>query len=92
MIKNKKKKGTIQFAVQPEHKTKKVFLAGTFNDWTPERMTKRKGGMYVSNRKLEPGDYRYKFVIDGQWMSDNDNPIQVPNPFGSTDSIVHVKA
>ena len=54
-------------------------------------MTKKKDGTFVANRQLEPGDYRYRFVIDGQWVPDSDNPSQAPNPYGSVDSVVHVK-
>ena len=87
---NNGNKGTVRFAVQPASKVIEVLLAGTFNDWKPERMAKRKDGTFVSTKSLAPGEYKYKFVIDGQWMPDSDNPRQVPNPYGSMDSIVHI--
>ena len=90
MINDVKKKGTVQFAVHPESNAKKVLLAGTFNDWQPQRMTKKKDGTFVSNQQLAPGEYRYRFVIDGKWVPDNDNPARVPNPYGSVDSVVQI--
>lgn len=90
MINSGKDKGKVQFAVQPASKAKQVMLAGTFNNWTPENMAKQKDGTFVASKSLAPGDYKYKFVVDGQWMPDSDNPRQMPNPFGSVDSVVHV--
>jgi len=48
---------------------KKVFLAGTFNDWNEGSipMTKGKDGNWITNLELSPGHYEYKFVIDGKW-------------------------
>ena len=90
MIKTGRGKGTIRFAVHPAGKVSEVMLAGTFNDWHPEKMTRQKGGVYAVSKSLAPGDYKYKFVVDGKWLPDGDNPRQVPNPFGSVDSVVHV--
>jgi len=90
MIDNGKNKGTVRFAVQPAQKARQVLLAGTFNNWTPEKMAKQKDGTFVASKTLAPGEYKYKFVIDGQWMPDCDNPRQIPNPYGSVDSVVHV--
>ncbi len=48
---------------------KKVFLAGTFNDWSDSDtpMTKGKDGNWNTSLHLSPGHYEYKFVIDGKW-------------------------
>ena len=85
-----KNKGTTRFAVQPARKVNEVLLAGTFNDWKPEKMAKQKDGTFAASKSLAPGDYKYKFVIDGQWVPDSSNPRHVPNPYGSVDSVVHV--
>jgi 1,4-alpha-glucan branching enzyme len=87
---NNGSKGTVRFAVQPASKVTEVLLAGTFNNWKPEKMAKQKNGAFVASKSLAPGDYKYKFVIDGKWVPDSDNPRQIPNPFGSMDSVVHV--
>ncbi len=90
MINSGKNKGTVRFAVQPASKVAEVMLAGTFNDWKPEKMAKQKNGTFIASKSLAPGDYKYKFVIDGQWLPDSDNPRQIPNPYGSVDSVVHI--
>jgi hypothetical protein len=53
-------------------------------------MAKQKDGTFAASKSLAPGDYKYKFVIDGQWVPDSSNPRHVPNPYGSVDSVVHV--
>ena len=43
-------------------------IAGDFNGWTPEPMT-RAGGRWVWRGALEPGVYEYAFVdADGEWF------------------------
>ena len=51
-----------------------VYLAGDFNNWNPtlEKM-ERIGNSFQSILFIEPGVYRYKFVVDGEWRLDPDN-------------------
>jgi len=54
---------------------KSVILAGTFNDWNEAelRMDKTSAGWKISYA-LSPGNYEYKFIVDGEWITDPDNP------------------
>jgi 1,4-alpha-glucan branching enzyme len=76
--------------LKPE--AKEVYLVGEFNDWDPrsDRMTKRQGAFQKAKR-LAPGEYQYKFLIDGQWYCDPAASKQVPNKFGTSNSVVRVK-
>lgn len=83
---------TFSFRADPNSK---VFLAGSFNDWSPtaEPMADEKGkGLFSVSLPLEPGDYQYKFVVDGTWRLDEKNPEWVQNEHGTLNSIKHVKA
>ena len=73
---------------------KSVFIAGSFNDWKPEKkMTdKNNDGVYRCQLRLVPGEYQYKFVVDGLWCLDPVNPNFVPNEMGSLNSVLCVKA
>ena len=51
-----------------------VKLAGQFNEWSPELMEKQEDGSWSRMLKLVPGKYMYKFVIDGEWMVNDDLP------------------
>ena len=68
-----------------------VFLAGSFNNWIPVRMTKQKSGQYVLIMKLSEGSYEYRFIIDGVWRHDPDHGNYVQNALGSFNSEVVVE-
>ena len=50
-----------------------------------------KAGVYTATVKLAPGDYQYKFVIDGTWCADPENLDFVRNEHGTLNSVVVVK-
>jgi hypothetical protein len=53
-------------------------------------MTHQKDGTYRKRLQLPPGQYRYKFLIDGQWFEDPEAEAQLPNAFGTLDSLVRL--
>lgn len=69
-----------------------VFVAGTFNDWEPQRLALRadnKGG-WETELVLPPGDYEYRFFVDGEWTDDPLACRVVPNPYGGVNAVLHV--
>jgi hypothetical protein len=72
---------------------KKVLLAGDFNNWsavsTPMQATGRRGE-WVMSLPLDRGRYRYRFVVDGQWMTDPHNAYVETNQFGELNNIIDV--
>ena len=48
------------------HNGSDVWIAGTFNEWIPQPMSKRNNS-WVQTFSLEPGAWVYKFVVDGEW-------------------------
>ena len=72
---------------------REVFIVGSFNDWQPGRKMEDKNsdGTYRCCLLLPPGEYQYKFIIDGMWRSDPLNPNFLPNEFGSLNSVLIVK-
>ena len=86
-------KKAVTFTVHAE-KGKAVYLAGDFNQWDPaaKKMAyKAKDGIYAATVKLVPGEYQYKFVIDGTWCADPENVNSVQNDQGTFNSVVIVK-
>ncbi len=86
-------KKAVTFTVHAE-KGKAVYLAGSFNEWstTAKKMAyKAAGGLYSATVKLVPGEYQYKFVIDGTWCADPENENSVKNDQGTFNSVVVVK-
>jgi hypothetical protein len=48
----------------------------------------RAGRVWTSVLRLQPGRYRYRYVIDGQWRSDPMNAQVEPSPFGGDNSVL----
>lgn len=71
---------------------KEVLLAGDFTGWekTPIKLRKGERGDWHATIKLRPGQYRYKFVVDGQWQDDPHSTASCPNPFGTCDSVLEI--
>ncbi len=69
-----------------------VSLAGDFSDWQPEAypMRRFKDGNWKKSLKLKPGRYEYRFVVDGQWWTDPENPSRQYNPYGQENSVLIV--
>jgi len=88
MLTKGSKKGTIRFTIMPDASPKSVQLAGDFNGWKPAQMRGGKNGAFEVEVPLSSDAHQYKFVIDGQWVPDPDTIARVPNPYGTTNSVV----
>jgi chromosome partitioning protein len=73
---------------------KEVFLAGEFNNWQTNDASRmsQNNGTWRKKLNLKAGKYRYRFVIDGNWVEDNSNPLKEVNPYGSVDSLIEISA
>jgi chromosome partitioning protein len=70
-----------------------VKIAGTFNNWntSEESLMERKGdGTWSKCVYLAPGTYQYRFLIDDEWVADQNNANQVNNPFGGKNSVIKI--
>ena len=70
-----------------------VRLAGTFNEWSPEAtpLTYAGDGEWAVWLMLAPGEYKYRFVVDGVWHADPLATENAANPYGGMDSMLTVK-
>ncbi len=71
----------------------KVQLAGDFNGWNPESSDMEKvsdKGQWQLSIPVEPGSYRYRLVVDGQWQQDPYNEKAEMNPYGDFNSLLEV--
>ncbi|MFO7914089.1 MAG: glycogen-binding domain-containing protein [Candidatus Krumholzibacteriales bacterium] len=72
-----------------------VAIAGNFNNWSKSAdqlsFDERKG-LWEIVIPLPPGEYEYKFVIDGkEWIADPGNPEVTGDGFGGYNSIIEVE-
>ena len=74
-----------------------VRIAGDFNGWVPDRgvrsliASEGQERVWTKVLTLEPGTYQYRYVVDGEWREDPNNPQTAPGPTGQPNSILHVR-
>lgn len=72
---NKPRLRHIRFKLNGFENAKEVFVSGTFNSWSPTNTPMEKeGNSWVATVETEPGETGYKFIVDGKWITDPDNP------------------
>lgn len=81
-----KRKVAFSFAA-PEAQT--VSLAGDFTDWqqAPISLKKDKDGLWKGTVALLPGNYEYRFLVDGEWRDDPACAERRPNTFGTENCV-----
>jgi len=74
-----------------------VRIAGDFNGWVPDRGVlsrvedEGEARVWTKVLELEPGTYQYRYVVDGAWQEDPENPQAVPGPGGARNSLLVVR-
>jgi hypothetical protein len=82
---------TADFKLTGHANAKKVYVAGSFNDWKPDEYRLQKNGdLWTLQLVLTAGNYNYKFIVDGQWITDPSNPCYSTEK-GQTNSFIAVK-
>ncbi|MBX7245105.1 MAG: hypothetical protein K1X53_06380 [Candidatus Sumerlaeaceae bacterium] len=72
---------------------KSVSLAGSFNNWDPQKTAMNRGGegKFTVELDLAPGTYGYKFVINGdKWVPDPANPESEDDNYGGRNSVLRI--
>jgi chromosome partitioning protein len=70
-----------------------VQVAGDFSNWKPvgNIMIKQKGNkIWKGTVNLKPGEYQYKFIVDGEWKIDPYNPQVITTDVGVSNSLLIV--
>ena len=70
-----------------------VFVAGTFNKWSPhaDRLTDKGGGVFSKTLHIPRGRHEYKFIVNGQWFTDPKNTVCVSNTYGGMNNVLLVE-
>jgi chromosome partitioning protein len=74
-------------------KANRVLIVGNFNNWVRTgdyHMQRNDDGTWSKEILLAPGVYQYKFLVDDEWMEDQNNPNVVEDPFGGRNSILEI--
>jgi hypothetical protein len=80
----------VTFFIRNNAKANRVNLAGSFNNWDPNilKMMRTDSG-WIANVKLGPGKYWYKFIVDGDWKTDDDNLLRENDGQGNINSVFY---
>lgn len=84
--------GNTVFKLKGFPDAKEVILTGSFNRWDEQKfkMHQTDDGWIIA-LQIKPGEYEYKFIVDGQWMEDPNNPSKRKNEYDGYNSIINVQ-
>ncbi len=84
--------GNVTFTLNGYETARKVVLSGSFNKWDEQMFVMVKtNDCWVLTLKISPGEYQYKFIVDGTWIIDPDNPQKSRNEFNGFNSVINIK-
>jgi hypothetical protein len=84
-------KTNVHFRLPGFTNARKAFLSGSFNNWKPNglEMQKTASGWELP-LYLSEGTYTYKYVADGNWITDPINIDKVPNEHNDYNSVIRL--
>ncbi|WP_299336361.1 hypothetical protein [uncultured Psychroserpens sp.] len=83
----------VTFLLKGYQDAERIILAGSFNDWNEDDIEMEKGdkGYWICRLPLPAGKHYYKFIIDGNWILDPENPVKEYDGKGNINSVFMVK-
>jgi len=65
----------VTFELNGFDKATEIYVTGSFNDWKAQEVKlERKGNVWTGTTDTEPGKISYKFIVDGNYITDPANP------------------
>lgn len=81
--------GNVTFRLRGFANAKVVAVAGDFNSWNQSQfLFAREGDEWVCRVSLPAGTYQYKFIVDGNWLTDPHNSQSVHDRRGFENSLL----
>ena len=81
----------VEFNYFSDNENLNVFVMGNFNDWSRNsHPLDYINGAYNLSKNFTPGNYEYKFVVDGNEILDNNNLDSIPNGLGGWNNTFQV--
>lgn len=80
-----------KFVLSGFQKASRVYVAGSFNGWSPKdaAMQKTSNGWELPVF-LPEGTHTYRYVVDNRWMEDPGNGDKLRNEFGEYNSVLRI--
>ena len=75
----------------PHSNVSSVMVAGDFNSWNPNGYNfSKKDNYWEYTLEIEPGNYAYQIIVDGNWIKDPHNNEVLENGYGGYNSLMRV--
>lgn len=82
--------GLTRFFLPGNLGAKRVLLSGNFNNWnTLTGIMMRTDSGWIADLKLRPGEYLYKFIVNGRWIADPNNRLYEDDGYDGRNSIYY---
>ena len=84
---------TVTFLLEGYSGAGTVSVAGSFNDWSATGLAlthDEAADRWWAKTTLDPGHHSYKFVVDGVWIVDPENPNSESDGLGGANSVIEV--
>lgn len=89
LIKSKKIQHVVRY--YPQGYVSSVQIAGDFNSWNPKGYDfTYKNNCWEFTLEIEPGNYSYQLIVDGNWIKDPLNNEVLENGYGGYNSLLRV--
>ena len=83
---------TVTFQLHGFPDARQVVLAGSFNGWNEKKTRMNlENGVWTIAMELPGGKHYYKFIVDGQWMTDPRNHLREKDRDGNVNSVLIVQ-
>lgn len=86
----RRRKLTVPTVFRWEYGGKEVYLSGSFNEWKTRIPMAYSGGEFNAIIELLEGEHHFKFLVDGHWIHDPNQPT-VNDTFGGRNNVVNIK-
>mmetsp|Transcript_1444 Transcript_1444/g.1912 ORF Transcript_1444/g.1912 Transcript_1444/m.1912 type:complete len:288 (-) Transcript_1444:80-943(-) len=74
-----------------KHGGRNVFLTGNFNHWTERIPMQQSHGDFTTIQTLTPGLYYYRYIVDGKWQTDPEQPVMTDPETGEPCNVLELK-
>jgi 5'-AMP-activated protein kinase regulatory beta subunit len=72
------------------HGGEHVEVEGSFDNWSTRQPLQRTGRDFTVIKLLPPGVYQYKFIVDGDWKYDPNQPAMF-DEIGNVNNVIEVQ-
>lgn len=82
----------VRFELEGFPDAREVILAGSFNNWNEKALRLRRTEFgWKTELPLAGGKHLYKFIVDGNWITDPANPRKETDRYGNVNSVLFVR-